>query len=163
MKSSAFARIDMILHNPSSHEECLKLDPTSIFNDQMTRLRILQNLEPSDRGHPQTTWHHPLSGMDAGYYSYLRYVELMKRFSLSSGVGREDKSVLLSILLYSSAVVAADIFQNTFSEDPRNPETWERYRKAILEHGGSRDELKMVTDFLGHAPDPQYLARSLEC
>lgn len=66
----------MTVHNPSSHEECLKLDPTSIFNDQMARLRMVQNPESSDRGHAQSTWHHPLSGMDAGYYSYLRYVGL---------------------------------------------------------------------------------------
>lgn len=38
---------------------------------------------------------------------------------------------------------------------------WNRYRKLILEPGGSRDELKMLEEFLGHSPSPDALVRSL--
>lgn len=62
----------------------------------------------------------------------------------------------------SSAVIAADIFQSTFAEDPRSIAAWQKYREAILEPGGSRDELKMVETYLGHARDPKFLIRSLE-
>jgi metallopeptidase MepB len=63
--------------------------------------------------------------------------------------------------VHSSAVIAADIFKNNFAENPRSHVARERYRQGILEHGGSRDELKMIEDFLGHSPSPQFLLHSL--
>lgn len=59
---------------------------------------------------------------------------------------------------YGSAhVFAADLYHTTFAKDPRDQSAWENYRRGILEPGGSRDELKMLVDFLGHAPDPSVL------
>ncbi|KAF5510324.1 hypothetical protein CGCS363_v003284 [Colletotrichum siamense] len=37
----------------------------------MARLRLLPNPNAEDRGHPQSNFHHMVSRMDAGYYSYL--------------------------------------------------------------------------------------------
>ncbi|KAG9252681.1 peptidase family M3 [Emericellopsis atlantica] len=132
LRQLAFARFDMAVHNVSSHEECLNLDPGSIFNDIMERLRLLPNPDQENRGHPQAAFHHLVSGMDAGYYSYL-----------------------------CAAVFAADIYQNTFIQDPRSQTSWERYRRGILEYGGSRDEMEMLEEFLGHHPSSDYLLRSL--
>lgn len=77
---SAFARFDMAVHNVSTHEKCLNLDPGAVFNDFMERLRLLPNPNRGDRGHPQADFHHLVSGMDAGYYSYLWYVSLRLSF-----------------------------------------------------------------------------------
>ncbi|KAJ9148665.1 Metallopeptidase [Pleurostoma richardsiae] len=131
LRQLAFARFDMAVHSVPSHQACTDLDPSLIFNDFMGRLRLLPNPNPGDRGHPQANSLHLVSGMDAGYYSYL-----------------------------CAAVFAADIFQNTFAEDPRSQTAWERYRCGILEYGGSRNELEMLTEYLGHPPSPEYLLAS---
>lgn len=64
----------MAVHNLSTPEEGLKMDPGKVFNDFMETLRLLPNPKPEDQGHPQADFHHLVSGMDAGYYSYLWYV-----------------------------------------------------------------------------------------
>ena len=73
---SAFARFDMAVYSPPTHNDCLNMDPGLIFNNLMERLRLLPNPDPRDRGHPQADFHHVVSGMDAGYYSYLMYVDI---------------------------------------------------------------------------------------
>lgn len=65
------------------------------------------------------------------------------------------------IRLNSAHVFAADLFETTFAENPRSQASWERYRCGILEYGGSRDELQMLEEFLGHRPSPEYLLRGL--
>jgi metallopeptidase MepB len=40
-------------------------------------------------------------------------------------------------------------------------EAWERFRRGILEIGGSRDESKVLEEFLGHPPTPDPLLRSI--
>ncbi|KAF3802553.1 Saccharolysin [Colletotrichum gloeosporioides] len=132
LRQLAFARFDMAVHSPATHEECLHLDVAEIFNDTMERLRLLPNPDAKDRGHPQSNFHHMVSGMDAGYYSYL-----------------------------CAAVFAADIFHHNFVENPRSQERWERYRQGILGFGGSRDEMEMLEEFLGHKPSSEYLFDSL--
>ncbi|KAI5273138.1 zincin [Aureobasidium subglaciale] len=85
---------------------------------------------PGERGHPHADFTHLLSGYDAGYYSYL-----------------------------SAQVFAADLFAE-FKDDPRNQETWERYRSTVLERGASMDELQNLCDFLGRPPDAKALLLS---
>ncbi|WYZ39755.1 hypothetical protein EsH8_IV_000096 [Colletotrichum jinshuiense] len=132
LRQLAFARFDMAVHNLSTPEEGLKMDPGKVFNEFMETLRLLPNPKPEDQGHPQADFHHLVSGMDAGYYSYL-----------------------------CAAVFAADIYQNTFAQDARSQTAWEKYRRGILEYGGSRDEMVMLEEFLGHRPCSEYLFRNL--
>jgi metallopeptidase MepB len=61
----------------------------------------------------------------------------------------------------SAQVFAADLFESTFAADPRCQLAWERYRRGVLEYGGSRDELQMLHEFLGRPPNPYALLRSL--
>lgn len=68
---------------------------------------------------------------------------------------------ILITIVDSAAVFAADIYQNTFVEEPRSQTAWEKYRRGILEYGGSRDEMEMLEEFLGHRPSSEYLLRSL--
>lgn len=62
----------------------------------------------------------------------------------------------------SAQVFAAELFQTTFAKDPRGTDSWERYRRGVLEYGGSRDELRLLEDFLGHRPTSAVLFHSLE-
>ncbi|KAH6986940.1 peptidase family M3 [Ilyonectria destructans] len=133
LRQLALSQFDMAVHNVPSHEECYSLNPGSMYNDLMEKYTFLTNPEPQDRGHPHTDFGHLFSGYDAGYYSYL-----------------------------AAHVFAADIFQTTFAKDPGSQAAWEKYRRGILQYGGSRDELEMLEEFLGHPVSPKALFQSLE-
>lgn len=64
--------------------------------------------------------------------------------------------------LQSAQVFAADLFETHLAPNPRDQAAWERYRIAVLEPGGSRDELQMIEEFLGHAPSPRALLGSFD-
>ena len=49
----------------------------------------------------------------------------------------------------SADIFAADLFQTAFAIDPRSQASWERFRRSILEQGGSLNELEMIKSFLG--------------
>jgi metallopeptidase MepB len=61
----------------------------------------------------------------------------------------------------SSNVFAEELFQGTFAKDHRSKEAWERFRRGILEYGGSRDERELLEEFLGHPPTPDALLLSV--
>ncbi|KAK6193301.1 hypothetical protein LQW54_012602 [Pestalotiopsis sp. IQ-011] len=129
LRQLAFARFDMEVHHVKSHEACIALDETRLYNDTTTRLFLVQDPGPEDRGHGQSDFGHLMAGYDAGYFSYL-----------------------------SAHVFAADLFESTFADDPRDQGAWDRYRCGILEPGGSRDEMQME-EFLGRPINPQALLR----
>lgn len=56
---------------------------------------------------------------------------------------------------------AAELFESTFREDPRSVSAWDRYKKGILEFGGSRDELGLLQEYLGHTPTAEALLRDI--
>lgn len=62
----------------------------------------------------------------------------------------------------SAQAFAADFFETCFARDPRSPEAWDRYRRQILECGGSRNAMEMMTEFLGREPGPGALLQSLD-
>src|SRR5262249_39200797 len=83
--------------------------------------------------HFQASFGH-LIGYDAGYYGY--------QWALS---------------------IAQDLFTRFKKEGLLNPKTAADYRAAILAPGGGEDEAKLVTKFLGRAPnDTAYKAFLLE-
>lgn len=61
----------------------------------------------------------------------------------------------------SAQIFAADFYETAFAANPQSRQTWNRYRQVILESGGSRNELEMMEEFLGHSPRPDALVRSL--
>lgn len=79
----------------------------------------------------QAVFSHMMHGYDAGYYGYLW-----------------------------SEVFSADMYYAKFKENPLDPERGRDYRRTILERGGSKDELEMVTEFLGREPQHEaFLAK----
>ena len=83
-------------------------------------------------GNGHTTFAHVISGYDAGYYGYLY-----------------------------SQVYSADMFHSVFAKDPMNQAEGRRYRRTVLEKGGSRDAMDLLRDFLGREPNSEAFEREL--
>lgn len=62
----------------------------------------------------------------------------------------------------SAQVFAAEFAQTSFALDPRDQAAWERYRHGVSEYGGSRDELRLLEEFLGHRPTSAVMFHSLK-
>ncbi|RUS34267.1 hypothetical protein BC938DRAFT_481524 [Jimgerdemannia flammicorona] len=58
-----------------------------------------------------------------------------------------------------SKVYSSDMFYTKFSGDPLDSAVGNRYRRKILERGGSWDAMDMVRDFLGRDPLPDAFMR----
>lgn len=81
---------------------------------------------------PQASFGHIMGGYDAGYYGYLW-----------------------------SEVIAEDFFGEFKKNGIFNPETGLKFRREILEKGGTLDEEKMVENFLGRPADNKPFLKSI--
>ncbi|RYZ83233.1 MAG: tetraacyldisaccharide 4'-kinase, partial [Moraxellaceae bacterium] len=61
-----------------------------------------------------------------------------------------------------SLVIASDMFSEFEKQGLRNPEVAQRYRKAVLAPGGSKDAADLVSDFLGRPFSFDAFAKKLE-
>ncbi|EXK32521.1 hypothetical protein FOXG_08720 [Fusarium oxysporum f. sp. lycopersici 4287] len=76
LRQLVYAHFDMKVHHPRSHTELRNMDSTKIFNDFLEKLWLVRAPQPEDQGYPHADLGHLVSGYDAGYYSYLRRVDL---------------------------------------------------------------------------------------
>jgi metallopeptidase MepB len=60
-----------------------------------------------------------------------------------------------------SKVHAMDMFDAAFQANPMDGVAGRRYRHMVLEKGGSQDEMKTLTDFLGREPSSEAYFRDL--
>ena len=131
-----FGIFDMTVHSPSSHADLEALDPTVVYNKLRAEIAMLEGPEaigmPWDWGHGQACFAHLIGGYDAGYYGYL-----------------------------SSQVYSMDMFYSVFEKDPMNGKEGRRYRHAVLEKGGSRDEMESLVEFLGREPSSEAFYREM--
>ncbi len=81
---------------------------------------------------PQASFGHIMGGYDAGYYGYLW-----------------------------SEVIAEDFFSEFEKNGIFNPETGLKFRREILEKGGSEEEEKLVQNFLGRPVDNKPFLKSI--
>ncbi|SMR57284.1 unnamed protein product [Zymoseptoria tritici ST99CH_1E4] len=119
---------DMAVHHPSSHETLQTLDLATLYNELRSTISPPRGPETQaeglDWGHGYVWNGHVMQeDYSAGYYSYI-----------------------------FSKVLAADMFESTFSRDPMSRREGLRYRYTILQLGGSRDAMEMVREFLGREP-----------
>ena len=85
---------------------------------------------------------------------------MMQVTTLTSGRSHRlfHPSLILTNVIQSAEIFAANLFQRTFAEDPHSQLAWERFRRGILEYGGSSNEMVILEEFLGGSPaDPQAL------
>ena len=65
-------------------------------------------------------------------------------------------------VVHRSNQYSADIFETSFKKDPMNAAEGRRYRKELLEKGGSRPEMETLLGYLGREPRPEALYRELK-
>ena len=53
------------------------------------------------------------------------------------------------------------MFHTVFAADPLDKEAGRRYRRTVLEKGGSRDAMDLLRDFLGREPSTEAFYREL--
>lgn len=62
----------------------------------------------------------------------------------------------------SCTAIAQDLFLSVFSHDPCNRDTWEKYRRGVLEYGGREQNLLgMLERFLGRPPNLNALVEGI--
>ncbi|KAJ5641773.1 hypothetical protein N7490_005773 [Penicillium lividum] len=122
-----FGIFDMTIHQPKSHADIEALPISATYNRLRKEITQMDGPEVLNGGdewaHGEATFGHLMGGYDAGYYGYL-----------------------------SSQVYSTDMFYTVFRDDPMNKAAGRRYRYQVLEKGGSQDEMKTVTEFLGREP-----------
>ncbi|USW49502.1 Putative peptidase M3A/M3B catalytic domain, neurolysin/Thimet oligopeptidase, domain 2 [Septoria linicola] len=129
---------DLRLHEPATHEDAEKIDTTELFNLLNVNITGVKGPEAQGQGykwgHPESaSFTHTMTGYEAGYYSY-----------------------------HWSRVYCKDLFYTAFKGSPFNREQGGRFRELVLEPGGSKDFVEILTDFLGHEPSNQAYFDDLE-
>ncbi|KAF9877612.1 putative peptidase family M3 [Colletotrichum karsti] len=120
-------KFDMAVHSPESHTVIENMNVSATYNRIRCEIYPAEGPEAvgenDEWGHGYVNFGHLVGDYDAGYYSYL-----------------------------FSKVYSADMFHTVFKADPMNSEEGRRYRYAVLEKGGSQDEMKTLQEFLGREP-----------
>ncbi|KAF3920209.1 Saccharolysin [Arthrobotrys entomopaga] len=100
------------------------LNSTVLYNSLRREICGFEGMDDDTVGQGQTSFGHLFGGYAAGYYGYLW-----------------------------SEVFSQDMFFTAFKKDPMNKEAGRRYRKVVLERGGSLDEMENLKEFLGREPN----------
>ncbi|PFH56179.1 hypothetical protein XA68_16922 [Ophiocordyceps unilateralis] len=131
-----YSLFDMEMHSPKTHEDARKLDLSKLWNGLRRNVTGIKGPEElglgSDWGHKYASLGHLVGGYDAAYYSYLW-----------------------------SLVYSADMYHSVFEKDPMNGDEGRRYRRTVLEKGGSMDEMEMLEEFLGRKPNSEAFYKQL--
>ncbi|KAM3434258.1 hypothetical protein NHJ13734_006101 [Beauveria thailandica] len=79
-------------------------------------LKAQPKFTPAEQSwYPQTSFSHLVSGYNSDYYAYV-----------------------------CSNVFGEEIFQSNFAADPTSTVAWNRFRRQLLEYGGSRDQTDVL-------------------
>jgi metallopeptidase MepB len=116
---------DMIIHQPTNHEALEQMDFSSEWarlGNELIAVDYDDDIKPNNR-FMMVPQFVENGDYSAGYYGY-----------------------------FYCQVFADDIFRTIFESDPMNAEAGLRYRRLLLEKGGSENGLKLVEDILGRKP-----------
>ncbi|RAO70054.1 uncharacterized protein BHQ10_006066 [Talaromyces amestolkiae] len=132
LRQLSISMFDLQIHSLSNEHEIADLDIQKLFYNLRKEIEGFDFSLCND-GFEFVTFNHLTNGYDMCYYGYL-----------------------------CCTAIAQDIVQTYFTNDPYNIETWAKYRKEVLEYGGSHaNELEMLTRFLGHPPNMDALVQTL--
>ncbi|KAJ5094456.1 peptidase family M3 [Penicillium angulare] len=123
---------DLQIHSIRPDHVFGNLDIQKVWYDLREDIEGMDFSECRD-GFSFATFTHLTAGYDVCYYSYL-----------------------------CCTAMAQDIFSSRFESDPHNKDTWDKYRRDILQYGGSQiDLLGMLEAFLGRPPNMNALVEGL--
>ncbi|PYH92188.1 zincin [Aspergillus ellipticus CBS 707.79] len=123
---------DLQIHSLSTEQEINDLNVQKLWYDIREEIESMDFSECRD-GFAFGTFSHLTAGYDVCYYAYL-----------------------------CCAAIAHDVFRSVFAPNPYDEDTWDKYRRAILQRGGSKEDLlQMLADFLGRAPNMNALVEGL--
>ncbi|PVH88364.1 metallopeptidase [Cadophora sp. DSE1049] len=128
-----FALFDIRIHLHQDTEGIKNLDLTREYNEMIREIQMFN--VPRDRADwssPFVLTSHFMEEYDAGYYSYL-----------------------------FSQVYSTDMFYSAFKGDLMNKHEGRRYRRLVLEKGGSQDEMEILKEFLGRDPSIEAFYKDL--
>ncbi|KAM4060343.1 peptidase family M3 domain-containing protein [Hirsutella rhossiliensis] len=122
-----YGLFDMTVHTPKNHDDIKKMHVGRLWNQLRHDISGIKGPEDQGQGlewgNRYATIGHYIGGYDAGYYGYLW-----------------------------SEVFSADMFHSFFEKDPMDGKEGRRYRRTVLERGGSMDEMEFLKEFLGREP-----------
>ncbi|KAH8891438.1 metallopeptidase MepB [Thozetella sp. PMI_491] len=129
------AAFDLAIYQPKTHEEAKNLNISAIWNTLKQKICLIEG--PLDQG---DEWGHGYTDLStfitsdytAGYYSY-----------------------------YIANLYSADIFDTFFKDDPESSSAGRRYRRELLEKGGSLGEMNIMRQYLGRDGRPESLYKEL--
>ncbi|KAJ5643693.1 peptidase family M3 [Penicillium longicatenatum] len=123
---------DVQIHSLSTEDDIADLNIQKMWYDLREEIEGMDFSECRD-GYAFGTFTHLTAGYDMCYYSYL-----------------------------CCTAMAQDVFLSVFSDGPFNTDAWDKYRRGILECGGSpKDLLRTLEAFLGRPPNMNALVESL--
>ncbi|KAJ5508103.1 Peptidase M3A/M3B [Penicillium freii] len=123
---------DLQIHSLSTDKEIADLDVQNMWYDLREEIEGMDFSECRD-GFAFGTFTHLTAGYDVCYYAYL-----------------------------CCTAMAQDLFLSVFAHDPHNRDTWDKYRRGILEYGGREQNLLgMLEDFLERPPNMNSLVEGI--
>ncbi|KAH8892406.1 zincin [Thozetella sp. PMI_491] len=131
LRQIAFSKFDMYIHGEAEFTSD-GLKAWYLQNRDSTGLIPSSDQDPPRLCHEFATMVHFVEGSSSSYYAYL-----------------------------FSKVYSADIFHSAFEKHLRDGEVGMKYRRMVLQPGGSQDPLEMVRSFLGREPSPAAFHRSI--
>ncbi|KFA48701.1 hypothetical protein S40293_08513 [Stachybotrys chartarum IBT 40293] len=127
---------DMTVHTPESAQAVKELNPGRLWNQIRHDISGIKGPEDQGEGlewgNRHATIGHFIGGYDAGYYGYLW-----------------------------SEVFSTDMFYSFFKQNPMDGEQGRRYRRTVLQRGGSIDEMEFLKEFLGREPSTEQFYKEL--
>ncbi|GKZ22041.1 hypothetical protein AbraIFM66951_007236 [Aspergillus brasiliensis] len=123
---------DLQIHSLKTDAEILDLDVQKLWYDLREEVESMDFSECRD-GYAFGTFSHLTAGYDVCYYAYL-----------------------------ICTAMAQDVFLSVFAADPFQKDNWAKYRREILQNGGSQQDLfQMLERFLGRPPNMNALVEGL--
>ncbi|OJJ69043.1 hypothetical protein ASPBRDRAFT_209462 [Aspergillus brasiliensis CBS 101740] len=123
---------DLQIHSLKTDAEISDLDARKLWYDLCEEVESTDFSECRD-GYAFGTFSHLTAGYDVCYYAYL-----------------------------ICTAMAQDVFLSVFAGDPFQKDNWAKYRREILQNGGSQQDLfQMLERFLGRPPNMNALVEGL--
>ncbi|KGO65618.1 Peptidase M3A/M3B [Penicillium expansum] len=132
VKHRSISIFDLQIHSLSTDKEITDLDIQKLWYDLREEIEGMDFSECRN-GFAFGTFTHLTAGYDVCYYAYL-----------------------------CCTAMAQDLFLSVFAHDPYNKDTWDKYRRGILEYGGREQNLLLMLErFLGRPPNMNALVESI--